>query len=137
MSFLLYVIGLVVLVGGIAFVGTYLSKSAPHDQTIGVRLAGRDVTRISGVVTQLGDDEPTAGFSQDFSATSRAPRVIRHEFSAPNGTYIVVISLRQRMSGGAEAPAQPRVREQSPIPTETSFQRRVSLAGGEVIISPD
>ena len=84
-------------------------------------------------VTKFGDDEPTAGFSQDFSPLSRAPRVIRHGFSAPNGTYIVVISWTERV-GDSETPA---AAEAQPKLTETSFERRVSLLGGEVIVSPD
>jgi len=112
------------LVGGIAVVASYVARSAPHTQALAIRTGGRELTRVDGAITRLGDDEPTAGFSQTFP--SGPPRVIRHEFSAPNGTYIVVITLRQRTAGF-----------ESPIPTETSFQRQVSLAGGEVIISPD
>lgn len=123
----------VILVGGVAFVGTYLSKSAPHDQSIGVRLGSRDVTRIAGVVTPLGESEPTAGFSQDFSPASPAPRVVRHGFSAPNGTYIVVINCTERVAAGEGVSAE----KESPKLIETSFERRVSLAGGEVIVSPD
>jgi hypothetical protein len=113
-----------VLMGGVAFVASYVSRSAPHDQTLAVRVSGRDVARLEGVITRLGDDEPTAGFSLTFP--NGAPRVIRHQFSAQNGTYIVVITFDERAAG-----------ELNPIPTETTFERRVSLVGGEVIVSPD
>jgi hypothetical protein len=88
-------------------------------------------------VTRVGDDEPTAGFSRDFPGASdpSAGRAtdVTHTFSAPNGTYIVVISLTLRTHEGENT----RTEGVAPIPTETSFERRVSLAGGEVIVSPD
>jgi hypothetical protein len=114
------------LVAGVALVASLVAKSAPHDQVISVRLRDRDISHLDGVVSRQGDDEPTAGFSRDFPAGTTAPPSVRHSFSAPNGTYIVVITLRARGAG-----------ELSPIPSETSFQRQVSLVGGEVIVSPD
>ena len=117
----------VCLVGGGALVATYVARSAPHDQTIAIRAGSRDLQRIDGVVTRVGDDEPTVGFAMSFPSAS--PRTIRHTFSAPNGTYIVVITLAER---GGDGPG-----DLNPIPTETSFERRVSLVGGEVIVSPD
>jgi hypothetical protein len=118
----------VVLVGGIAVVASLVARSAPREQTVVVRLNSRQVARISGVITRQGDDEPTAGFSQDFPGGS--PGLVRHTFSAPNGTYIVVISLRDPPPGGAALSSPP-------IPDETSFERRVSLVGGELTISPE
>ncbi len=118
----------VTLLGGIAAVASYMASHAPHDQTVAFR-PGRDIVNVQGVVTRLGDDEPTAGFSQAFTSDgsrSPAPGVIRHRFSAPNGTYIVVITFKERAAG-----------DLNPIPTETTFERRVSLVGGEVIVSPD
>jgi hypothetical protein len=118
----------VALIGGVALVASITLRSAPHEQNVVVRLDGREVRRVAGVVTRQGDSEPTAGFSRDFPGG--APRSVRHTFSAPNDTYIVVITLQEALaseSGGAPAP----------IPRETSFERRVSLAGGEVIVSPD
>ena len=114
----------VTLVGGVALVATLTARHAPHDQTVAIRFGSRAVRHVEGVVTALGDDEPTAGFSQDFP--SAAPRVVRHTFSARNGTYIVVITFTEVAAGDI-----------NPNPIETSFDRRVSLAGGEVIVSPD
>jgi hypothetical protein len=127
----------VVLVGGIASVGTYLGKSAPHEQSVAVRVGGRELTRIQGVVTRLGDDEPTAGFSQNFSETSPPPSLVRHRFSAPDGTYIVVISCTERVEAGGAAGTSGSGGKDASKLIETSFERRVSLAGGEVIVSPD
>jgi hypothetical protein len=83
---------------------------------------------------------------------------VRHEFSAPNGTYIVVINCTERVdeeiasAGGGEDGARDsaamngardgardgdRAPKASPKLIETTFERRVSLAGGEVLISPD
>ncbi|HEY6078329.1 MAG TPA: hypothetical protein VIW29_05975 [Polyangiaceae bacterium] len=85
---------------------------------------------MSGVITRQGDTEPSVGFSQDFP--SGAPRSVRHAFSAPSGAYIVVITLQgapgEGDSAGGDSPS---------IPPETTFERRVSLVGGEVIVSPD
>lgn len=116
----------ITLAVGVTFVASYVARQSPHDQAIVLRLHDRDLSRIEGFVTRQGDDEPSAGFSRDFPAGTQAPASVRHTFSAPNGTYIVVIILRARATGF-----------ESPIETETSFQRQVSLAGGEVIISPD
>ena len=112
------------LVGGVALVGSYMASHAPHEQTIAVRASGRELERVEGVITRLGDDEPSAGFSQAFTGAS--PRTVRHTFSAQNGTYIVVITFKERATGDI-----------NPISTETTFERRVSLVGGEVIVSPD
>ena len=117
----------VILVGGVALVAAYTARSAPHDQKIAIRCSGHDVRHIDGVITRLGDDEPSAGFSQAFVGGS--PSLVRHTFSAPNGTYIVVITLTERR--------EPGTGDLNPIPTETTFERRVSLSGGEVIVSPD
>jgi hypothetical protein len=118
----------VTLVGGVALVASLVARSAPHDQTIAIRFGSRAVTHVDAVVTKAGDSEPAVGFSQDFTGAS--PRFVRHTFSATNGTYIVVITFREQPEPepGGGIP---------PIPTETSFERRVSLVGGEVIVSPD
>jgi hypothetical protein len=116
------------LIGGVALVASLVAKSAPHDQTLTVRLSDAQVKRVSGVVTRAGDDEATVGFSQAFPGDS--PSLVRHRFSAPDGTYIVVITLQHAAEDAAAGGA-------APIPNETSFERQVSLVGGEVIVSPD
>jgi hypothetical protein len=152
----------IILIGGVLGVGAVMAPQMPHEQGITVRLGNRQVARVSGVVTKLGDAEPTAGFSQDFSG--RSPRSVRHEFSAPNGTYIVVITFTDKpdaanrqggtgalptnQQGGAAAPptnqqggaGAPPTNQQGVAPPnqpETTFERRVSLVGGEVTVSPD
>jgi hypothetical protein len=132
----------ITLVGGVALLGAYMARHAPHDQTIAIRFSNRDVQHVEAIVTRRDDDEPTAGFSQDFP--DGAPRIVRHTFSAPNGTYIVVITLQSYAGDGAGAPSNnqgkehpPSAGDVNPKPIETSFQRQVSLAGGEVIVSPD
>lgn len=134
----------VILVGGVTLVATYFARNAPHEQTIGVRLGRHEVAHISGVVTRSGDDEPIAGFSQNFSEAFPAPRVVRHAFSAPNGNYVVVVRCLERPTAAPEPSGRPpaapgeRMKEQERHNLiETTFERRVSLAGGEVIVSPD
>ena len=114
----------VTLVGGIALVSTYVARSAPHEQKLAIRCGSHDVRRLSAAIVRQGDDEPSGGFTQDFP--KGAPSLVRHTFSAPNGTYIVVITFSEQPAG-----------DLNPIPTETTFERRVTLAGGEVIVSPD
>ena len=121
----------VTLVGGIALVSAYLAKSAPREQKLAIRCGSHNVTRIvatisdaSGPTSGASDTGMTAGFSQEFPRG--APSLVRHTFSAPNGTYIVVITFAEQPAG-----------DLNPIPTETTFERRVSLVGGEVIVSPD
>lgn len=116
----------VILVGGVAAVGSFAAKHAPHDQTIAIRLGNRDIKHVDAIVTKLGEEEAIAGFSQDFAGDVRSPRVVRFPFSAASGTYIVVINCKEAAAG-----------ESGPKLTETSFERRVSLVGGEVIVSPD
>ena len=136
----------VTLAGGVALLGLFLARHAPHDQTIAIRWGGREVLHVDAVITRRGDDEPTAGFSQDFPGGSA--RTVRHTFSAPSGTYIVVITFRERAAtsgqGGVGAPSNNQGKEHLPLagdanpnPIEISFERQVSLAGGEVIVSPD
>jgi hypothetical protein len=115
------------LVGGVALVASLMARSAPHEQTIVIRLPERPIERVTVAITEEGGAEPSAGFSRDFPNGS--PRSVRHTFSVPNAAYIVVITLR---GGAPEATAA-----KAPIPPETTFERRVSLAGGEVIVSPD
>jgi hypothetical protein len=117
-----------ILIAGVVGVGSFMAPHMPHDQSIAVRVGNRAVTRVSGVVTRVGDEEPTAGFSQDFPGG--APRTVRHEFSAPNDTYIVVITFTDKAEPAVDGGVPPKV-------PETSFERSVSLVGGEVTVSPD
>lgn len=117
------------LLGGVALLATFAANQFPREQTLVIRLGSRDIARIEGVVTELGDDHgedgaPTAGFSRVFP--HKSPSVVRYAFKAATGTYIVVINLEERSAG-----------ETGPNLTETTFERRVSLVGGEVIVSPD
>jgi hypothetical protein len=116
------------LLGGVALLATFAANQFPREQTLVIRLGSRDIARIEGVVTELGDspsdDAPTAGFSRVFP--DKSPSVVRYAFKAATGTYTVVISLEERSAG-----------DTGPKLTETTFERRVSLVGGEVIVSPD
>jgi hypothetical protein len=140
------VLARVALVGGVALVASLVARSAPHEQAIVIRLPDRPIERVNVAITQEGDAEPTAGFSRDFP--NGAPRSVRHTFSVPNAAYIVVISLQGAARGAeggpprgaktepaAEVPLETATKD--PIPSETTFERRVSLVGGEVIVSPD
>jgi hypothetical protein len=125
----------VTLVGGVAVVASLVAKGAPHDQTIAIRLGDRPVTHLEAAVTRVGERESSAGFSQDF--IGKSPRFVRHTFSAPNGTYILSITFRELTHPEPPVAAGTATGDAGPIPAETSFERRVSLAGGEVIVSPE
>jgi hypothetical protein len=112
------------LIGGVALLASFVAEQFPREQTLVIRLGSHDISRIEGAVTALADREPTAGFSRVFP--QKSPSVVRHAFKAPTGTYIVVITFEERVAGDA-----------GPNLTETTFERRVSLVGGEVIVSPD
>lgn len=116
------------LVGGVGLGVALMARSAPRDQTLAITLESQQVSHVEAVVTKQGDSEPTAGFSQDFAG--RSPRVVRHTFAAPDDTYIVVVTLRAVSHSEGSG-------DEGPIPSETSFERRVSLMGGEVILSPE
>lgn len=114
----------VVLIAGVALIASLASRDLPREQTIAIRLGSRDIARIEDVVTLVGDAEPTAGFSRVFA--EKSPGEVRHAFKAPTGTYIVVITIEERVAGQSGTNL-----------VETTFERRVSLAGGEVTVSPD
>lgn len=118
----------VILVGGVALLATFGASHVPREQTLVIRLGSRDVAQMEGVITEAGEgapgEEPTAGFTRAFP--EKSPGVVRYAFKAATGTYTVVITLKERVTG-----------ESGPTLTETTFERRVSLAGGEVIVSPD
>jgi len=109
---------------------------------------------VDAVITRRGDDEPTAGFSQDFPGGSS--RTVRHTFlrsewnlhrshyfSRPTfGRWARWGRAPPTNQGAAPSNNQGKMRppsagDDNPNPIETSFQRQVSLAGGEVIVSPD
>lgn len=135
------------LIGAVAAVVAVAGQDVPREQNIAIALGSLKVSRVTGVVTREGESEPTAGFSQDFPGSS--PRTVRHSFSAPNGTYIVVITLMHRpevselpsTSGTSGNSGAPTTNHESPAiaptPPETSFERKVSLGDGEVTVSPD
>lgn len=114
----------VTLIAGVALLVTFASNQFPREQTLVIRLRSRDVARVEGVITEPGSREPTAGFSRIFP--QKSPSTIRHAFKAATGTYIVVITFEERVTG-----------DTGPNLIETTFERRVSLVGGEVIVSPD
>ncbi len=112
------------LLGGALVLTTFASSHFPREQTLVIRLSGHDVSRVEGVISEPGGREPTAGFSRVFP--EKSPNFMRYAFKAATGTYIVVITFEERVTG-----------ETGPNLIETTFERRVSLAGGEVIVSPD
>jgi hypothetical protein len=118
------IVARIILVAGVAWVLSIATAHVPREHTLAIRLGNREITRVEDSVTLVGDDEPTAGFSRVFP--QKSPRVVRHTFKAPTGTYTVVISFEEHTAGDV-----------GPNLTETTFERRVSLVGGEVIVSPD
>ena len=88
----------------------------PHDQPLVLRLEGEgSVRRIEGSLTREGEREPARGFTLSFERG--APSRVRHTVSLPNGRYLLDLAVVHDGS-----------------PTETRVERRVSLAGEEVVI---
>jgi hypothetical protein len=116
------------LVLGIAFAASQLLTNVPKDQELGIRVGDVRLSRLDAVFTAAGEDEPVAGFSEHFAAGALTPPIVRRSVSLPNGKYSVHVTLRH----------QPRpAGEPGPIPAETSFERRVNLDGGAILISSD
>jgi hypothetical protein len=132
------VLARIMLVGGVVSVVAIGARNAPHDQSIALRLNGRDITHFQAVITRPVYTEATLGFSQSFP--DRSPSTVRHRFSAPNGDYEIAITLRERsreLTGVANSPTNLESGGRRPHSGETSFERRVTLSGGEVVISSD
>ena len=102
-------------VGVIAAVAV-VAPTLHHDQPLVLRLEGEgSVRRIEGSLTREGEREPARGFTLSFERG--APSRVRHTVSLPNGRYLRDLAVVHDGS-----------------PTETRVERRVSLAGEEVVI---
>jgi len=110
---------LVLLVGlGLALVS--LLPQLPREQTLVFRVQENQVQRLAVSFTPRGERAASGGFTLSFPGS--APSHIRHQLELPNGEYELSIELTREMNA--------RRRDQ-----ETSFVRRVTLDGGETIIS--
>jgi hypothetical protein len=101
---------------GVAAAVSVVAPTLPHDQPLVLRLSGgAKVDRIEGSLTREGEREPARGFSLRFEDS--APSRVLHTVSLPNGRYRLELSVSQRGQ-----------------PTETRVERRVTLAGEELVI---
>jgi hypothetical protein len=109
-----------VLVVGLALALVSLLPQLPREQTLVFRVPESHVQRLDVSFTPHGEEQASGGFTLSFSGS--APHHVRHQVDLPNGDYELSIELTRDGNEGR--------RDQ-----ETSFVRRVTLAGGETIIS--
>ena len=109
-----------VLVAGLGLALVSLLPQLPREQTLVFRVQENHVQRLAVTFTPQGEREARGGFTLSFP--SRAPSPIRHQLEIPNGEYELSIELTRDVRGVSREP-------------ETSFVRRVTLDGGETIIS--
>ncbi len=109
-----------VLLFGLALAAVYLLPRLPREQTLVFHVPENHVERLDVSYTPRGESEASGGFTLTFPDTT--PRDVRHSVELPNGDYELSIELTPDQSGVARD-------------RETRFERRVTLAGGETIIS--
>ena len=109
-----------VLVVGLGLALVSLLPQLPREQTLVFRVQENHVQRLAVSFTPQGEREARGGFTLSFPGS--APSRIRHQLELPNGDYELSIELTRDLLGAR--------RDQ-----ETSFVRRVTLDGGETIIS--
>jgi len=128
-----------VVVLGAVLVGGQWMRSAPREQTLifPVGSVFPNATHFAASWKQLGDEEPRGGVSLFFDRAT-APLQIRQRAKLPNGDYIVTVDILQApLVGQYEGPGQmPEAGETSGRREglQTNIERRVNLAGGEVLI---
>lgn len=107
-----------VLLGGLAVAGAIIAPEVPRGQTVVFRLpVGQPVGRLEAEWTRAGHEAPAGGVTLNFPA--KAPSSVRHEFSSPNGSYDLAISVKQRSGSDWR---------------ETVHHRQVLLEGTEIIV---
>jgi hypothetical protein len=109
-----------VLIAGLGLALVSLLPQLPREQTLVFRMQENHVQRLAVTLTPRGEREASGGFTLSFPGT--APSPIRHQLEIPNGEYELSIELTRDVRGVSREP-------------ETSFVRRVTLDGGETIIS--
>jgi hypothetical protein len=109
-----------VLVVGLGLALVSLLPQLPREQTLVFRVQENHVQRLAVTFTAQGEREARGGFTLSFPGF--APSHIRHQLEIPNGEYELSIELTRDVHG---------LRRDR----ETSFVRRVTLDGGETIIS--
>jgi len=110
----------VALVGGIALAVSLVLPATPREQQLVFRFGSDSaaVRRLELSFTKRGEREPESGFTLNFP--TGAPGRARHTVSLPNGDYVVTGAIERRADDAG--------------PTETSFERRVNLQGGETVL---
>jgi hypothetical protein len=111
--------GRLALVGGLALSLSFVLPRVPRMQVVTFRFsAAEPVRRLSASFTREGEREPASGVTLNFPG--RAPASVRHEVTLPNGRYDVTVEVARDAPDGALE--------------ETSWERRVTLEGGETVL---
>jgi hypothetical protein len=113
------------LAAGLLVAAAEFLPSMPREQTLVFRLAdAQSVRRLDAAWTRAGESQPRGGVTLRFP--SGANREVERRVSAPNGRYVVSVSVERQTS----APSGATLGR-----TRKSYVRRVCLAGGETIIA--
>jgi len=110
------------LVLGVLLALLPLLPEIPREQTLLFRFDGTGVERLEVSWTRTGEKEALGGVSYSFPV--QATRDVRHRVRLPDGEYVLSIEAETRAAGRGAAENTP----------QTSYVRRVNLAGGETVI---
>ncbi len=133
----------VFLLCGVAIAVVYLLPSVPREQILLFRWEGVGVVKeLEATWTAAGRSEPSGGVTLHLPSPSRT---VRHRFSAPNGPYVLDISVEQLDEEAAPTvtPNDDSVAAEAPPkvgsdvrrePLHRTFVRRVNFEGGETVI---
>ena len=129
-AFLFIVIGAFLLARSVG-------RDWPHEQTLIYRLEGelaRTPLKLEASVTRVGEGEARAGMTVERDGTERANP--RQTLRLPDGEYVVTVAWEPRETGARNGavPAGNRATAAGKE-VETSSVHRVTLGGGEVVVS--
>lgn len=104
------------LLGAVVAVVALLWPAIPREQVLWLRV-GAGARRVELSLTQEGERIPRSTVGLVFPEGSTEK--VRHVVSAPNGRYLVEVTVERGSSGA---------------PSETSYLRRVTLEGSEIVL---
>ena len=106
------------LIGGLALLVAVVFPTVPREQTFVFRVSDAStVRRLDVSFTREGEQRPESGVTLRYPVA--APATVRHTASLENGRWLLTIGVERELSSGRK---------------ETSFERRVTLEGGETVV---
>jgi hypothetical protein len=108
----------IVFVGGAVAMLVFFSPRLPRDQPFVFRV-GAGARKLEASFTKRGETEPRRSLTLAFAQGS--PPSIAQSVSLPNGAYDIAVEIERRSPDGS--------------PTETTYERQVTLEGGETVLA--